>query len=95
VQGSYAYEFEVAQHDERGSQVEQRALQLCVAFGRRLRRARLHAGLTERDIELQTGVSRECLGAIETGTADPTLQIIGALAQAVSCDIRMMLARPP
>ena len=45
---------------------------------RHLREAR---GLTQKDLSLQVGVSRQAINAIETGKYDPSIRLAFALAR--------------
>ena len=45
---------------------------------RQLREAR---GLTQKDLSLQVGVSRQAINAIETGKYDPSIRLAFALAR--------------
>jgi len=64
------------------------------AFGRRLRRARIDAGLKPRDIEVVANVSRDFLREIEAGRANPTFATLSALALVVEVPISTLLALP-
>ena len=45
---------------------------------RQLREAR---GMTQKDLSLQVGVSRQAINAIETGKYDPSIRLAFALAK--------------
>jgi DNA-binding XRE family transcriptional regulator len=95
LQGFYTVHSTAGQQGAEAFNAEQRASQLCAVFGQRLRQARLRAGLSESDVEIRTGISQQCLNAIEGGIVDPTIQTMGALAQAVRCELWTMLTGPP
>jgi transcriptional regulator with XRE-family HTH domain len=53
------------------------------AFGRNLRRLRNEKGLTQEALEFDSGLSKNVVGNIERGEANPTLTTIKALAKAL------------
>ena len=52
-------------------------------LGRNLKAARLHAGLTQRELAARAGVALAFLAQIESGASAPDLRMLGALAKAV------------
>ena len=68
------------------------ALQL--AFGENFRRARIKAGLTQRDIEIQTGIRQAYISQVESGTQNLTLATMTVFAIAVGKDVPTMLKQP-
>lgn len=63
-------------------------------FGQNFRHARERAGLTQSDIEAQTGIKQHYVSQIENGRQNLTLDTMTALALAVGRDVRTLL-RPP
>jgi DNA-binding XRE family transcriptional regulator len=63
-------------------------------FGQNFRLARERAGLTQSDIETQTGIKQHYVSQIENGRQNLTLDTMTALALAVGRDVRTLL-RPP
>lgn len=62
-----------------------------------LRLARIAAGLTQQELALQSGVSRNTVVRIENGSMDPQLSTFTVLARALGLDLMMMprgLAEP-
>jgi transcriptional regulator with XRE-family HTH domain len=58
--------------------------------GHRVRRLRLHAGATQDVLAERCGIYRTYLSRIEAGSANPTLVVLAALAQALNvrlCDL--------
>ena len=53
----------------------------------RLQEARVQKGLTLRDLERLSGISRAQLGRIENGQSDPTLQTMCRIAKALNMKI--------
>jgi DNA-binding XRE family transcriptional regulator len=53
------------------------------ALGARIRTARTHAGLSQDDLALATGLHRATVGRIEVGRHGPSLQVAYALALAL------------
>jgi len=68
------------------------ALQL--AFGENFRRARVKAGLTQQDIEAQTGIGQAYISQVESGRLNLTLATMTLFALAVGKDVRAMLKEP-
>lgn len=64
------------------------------ALGARVRRVRLERGLTLRDTERQTGVSRSMLSKIERGRASPTATVLGKLAEGLKISISQLIGGP-
>lgn len=65
-----------------------------VLFGENFRLARIKASLTQRDIEMHTGIKQAYISQIEGGKQNPTLATMTALALAVGKDVRALL-KPP
>jgi transcriptional regulator with XRE-family HTH domain len=65
-----------------------------VLFGENFRQARTRAGLTQRDIEAQTGIKQAYISQIEGGKQNPTLGTMMVLAHAVGKDVRVLLRQP-
>ena len=53
------------------------------AFGRNLRRLRNAKGLSQEALEFDSGLSKNVVGNLERGEANPTLTTIKALAKAL------------
>jgi DNA-binding XRE family transcriptional regulator len=64
---------------------------LQVLFGDNLREARLKASLTQRDIEVRTGIKQAYVSQIECGRLNPTLATMAALAGVVGKDLCALL----
>lgn len=64
---------------------------LAIVFGENFKRARVAAGLTQREIEVLTGIRQHYVSQIESGKQNPTLDTLSALAQAVGSDVRTLL----
>ncbi len=70
------------------------AYQHRVAFGRNLHQARVGANLTLEHVAAMTGLSENCLGAIEAGQCDPRLKAMTALAHVVDRELWTLLSLP-
>jgi transcriptional regulator with XRE-family HTH domain len=57
-------------------------------FGRRLRSLREQRGLTQEQLGEQADVSFKHLGAIERGSENPTIELVGKLATALNVQAR-------
>lgn len=66
-----------------------------VLFGENFRLARIKAGLTQRDIEVHTGIKQAYVSQIEGGKQNPTLATMTTLALAVGSDVRALLKPLP
>lgn len=53
------------------------------AFGRALRRLRVHAALTQEELGFKAGLQRNYVSSLELGEKQPTLTSICKLAQAL------------
>ena len=60
-------------------------------FGRRLRSLRTDRGLTQQQLGEEADLSFKYLGAIERGEENPSLKVIGKLAEALEVEPREML----
>lgn len=67
---------------------------LLLQFGENFHAARIKAGLTQRDIELHTGIQQAYVSQIECGRQNPTLATMTVLALAVGKDVHDLL-KPP
>lgn len=58
---------------------------LCITFGQIVRRRREAAALSQEELGEKTGVSRNYIGMIERGEANPTLLVVQQLSAALGC----------
>jgi transcriptional regulator with XRE-family HTH domain len=68
--------------DDRRSRIE---------FGRSLRAAREHAGLSQADVAARLAVTQPYVSYVERGQRNVTLSAIGAFARAVGCTFSIVL----
>ena len=61
------------------------------AFGRNLRRLRLIKGLSQEALEFDSGLSKNVVGNIERGEANPTFTTIKALSKGLGVPIKDMV----
>jgi len=61
------------------------------AFGHNLRRLRQLKGLTQEALEFEAGISKNVVGNIERGEANPTYTTIKALAKGLGVPIKDMV----
>ena len=66
-------------------------MEITELFGRRLRSLREVRGLTQQQLGEAAEVSYKYVGAIERGEENPSLKVIGKLAEALEVDPRDML----
>ena len=55
-------------------------------FGDRIRDRRLKLGLSQEALALQSGINRTCIGSLEAGERNPSLENIARLALALGVD---------
>jgi transcriptional regulator with XRE-family HTH domain len=58
----------------------------CAAFGKRLKERRLSLGYTQAQLFEQTGITAAYISFIERGRANPTLDMMVKLAEAVGAE---------
>jgi transcriptional regulator with XRE-family HTH domain len=61
-------------------------------FGRNLKRLRLAAGLSQEELAARAGLHRTYISSVEGGNRNISLENIFALANALKCDPRELLA---
>ena len=66
---------------------------LAVLLGARIKRHRLQADISQQALADRCGVYRTYLGQIEAGLANPTLQILVNIAQALDVPLATLLSR--
>ncbi len=65
-------------------------------LARNLRRIRLERGLTQEKLSLESGVMQSHLSEIEAGKRNATVDLIGAVAQALGLPVALLFEeRPP
>jgi transcriptional regulator with XRE-family HTH domain len=64
-------------------------------FGRNLKRLRSEAGLSQEELASRSGLHRTYVSSVERGNRNVSLENIFALAAALKCDPRELLAPPP
>jgi transcriptional regulator with XRE-family HTH domain len=68
------------------------ASQLLAGLGQALRERRKEAGLSQEELQLQTGVHRNYIGGIERGERQPTVAVIAVLAEALGASASELVA---
>jgi transcriptional regulator with XRE-family HTH domain len=63
-------------------------------FGARVRKLRLAAGPTQEDLAERCGLFRNYMSRIETGSANPTLTMIHALATSLAVPVPALFGVP-
>lgn len=56
-------------------------------LGRRIRRARILLGYTEKDFAAKCNLDRSYLSGVERGECDVTFAVLCAVCEALTCDI--------
>ena len=75
-------------------QLEEMNSQTAALFGERLREARKQHGLSQPKLFHATGIAVTYISQIERGRANPSLDVMLALADAVGLPLHVMLAPP-
>jgi transcriptional regulator with XRE-family HTH domain len=61
---------------------------LTLILGRQVRKLRAEAGFSQEMLAAQSGIFRTYLSRIESGSANPTITVVEALAAALKVNIR-------
>ncbi|QGS48122.1 helix-turn-helix domain-containing protein [Shewanella putrefaciens] len=64
---------------------------LAIQFGAKLREERKRRGISQEKVALLTEIDRSYMGRIERGEVNITLEKAYQLAEALGCDIRVLL----
>ena len=56
-----------------------------------LKARRREKGMTQADLSFKIGVTPQYIGKIERGEANPSLVMIEKLAEALDCELRLLL----
>lgn len=67
-------------------------MSLCTNFGRNIRRLREANGLSQEQLADLANVHRTYLSGVETGSRNPTLEVVERLAKALDVDASILLA---
>jgi len=60
-------------------------------FGRNVRRVRRQRGLTQEDVAFEAEIDLTYMGAIERGKRNPSLLVMGRIAEALSISLPRLL----
>src|SRR3546814_14075462 len=63
-------------------------------LGRNCRARRARFKMSQGELSLRTGISASRLSLIENGRANPTLEIMDAIARALQCSVADLLSHP-
>jgi transcriptional regulator with XRE-family HTH domain len=61
-------------------------------FGSNVRRARLQKGLTQEELAFRAEIDLTYIGGIERGKRNPSLLVMGRIAEALSAPIQKLIA---
>lgn len=67
-------------------------MEAAIAFGRVLRKLRIHAGLTQEQLGFEADLRRTYVSILELGQQQPSLSTIIKLADALNLSIAEMMA---
>jgi transcriptional regulator with XRE-family HTH domain len=74
------------------SKVQAKNAKVVGTLAARVRQCRKGAGLTQEDLAERCNIYRTYLSRIENGTANPTIGVLIALADALNLDVLKLLA---
>lgn len=64
---------------------------VCVRFGKRIRKLRLDRGWTQTDLAVHTGIGRPFLSNVENGKKEPCLRLVEVLALSFDMSIAQLM----
>lgn len=66
---------------------------ICVKFGKKLRKLRLERGWTQTDVAVHLGMDRSFLSDLERGQREPCLRTLELIAQGFEMSLPQLLSR--
>lgn len=79
----------------RSRTITEAAEELRILFGTNFRAARMKAGMSQKDVQTETGIRQHYVSELENGLQNPTLETMTMLAHAVGVEVRALLRPPP
>lgn len=79
----------------RSRAITETAEELRILFGANFRAARMKAGMSQKDVQAETGIRQHYVSELENGLQNPTLETMTMLAHAVDVELRALLKPPP
>lgn len=79
----------------RSRAITEAAEELRILFGTNFRAARMKAGMSQKDVQTETGIRQHYVSELENGLQNPTLETMTMLAHAVGVELRALLKPPP
>ncbi|MDQ4422182.1 helix-turn-helix domain-containing protein [Sphingobium sp. DEHP117] len=73
--------------------LEKRTSELAIIFGENCRRRRKELSISQRSLSQMTGIAIAHLSNIENGRANPTLELMETIAQAVDSPLVSLLSK--
>ncbi|KHS90244.1 XRE family transcriptional regulator [Pectobacterium brasiliense] len=68
----------------------ERSKDITVRFGQRVKTLRLQAGLSQEAFADKCGLDRTYISGIERGVRNPTLEVIGVIADGLGIELRIL-----
>ncbi|WP_174865070.1 helix-turn-helix domain-containing protein [Pectobacterium polaris] len=68
----------------------ERSKEITVLFGQRVKTLRLQAGLSQEAFADKCGLDRTYISGIERGVRNPTLEVIGVIADGLGITLKML-----
>lgn len=66
--------------------------EITVLFGQRVKALRLQAGLSQEAFADKCGLDRTYISGIERGVRNPTLEVIGVIADGLEIDLKILFS---
>ncbi|UNK29366.1 helix-turn-helix domain-containing protein [Serratia plymuthica] len=66
--------------------------EITVLFGQRVKALRLQAGLSQEALADKCGLDRTYISGIERGVRNPTLEVIGVIADGLEIDLKFLFS---
>ncbi|WP_174870026.1 helix-turn-helix domain-containing protein [Pectobacterium polaris] len=70
----------------------ERSKDITVRFGQRVKTLRLQAGLSQEAFADKCGLDRTYISGIERGVRNPTLEVIGVIADGLGIELKYLFA---
>lgn len=64
---------------------------VCVRFGKKIRKLRIERGWTQTDLAVHTGIGRPFLSNLENGRREPCLRLVEVLAMSFEMSMSQLM----
>ena len=66
-------------------------MDICLKFGKRVRKARKSIGLSQEELAHEAGSNRTYISDVERGTRNPSIEVVERIAQALNVTMGSLL----